>query len=448
MKFLNTNDILSGKKELPSWTLSEVLLKGQAPDKGLFIPERFVFYSPETIKNLKNKTYAEVAYEILKPYFDDINDKDFKEIIEKAYNNFKAPVIEIEHGIYALELFHNNTFAFKDFAAQLLAATIEYILKEKNIKIAVFVGTSGDTGPAIVESFYNKKNITVFCLFPEKGVTEIQRKQMTTLGNNIIPIAVDGDFHDCQEMAKSALDDKEMKRFNPTSANSINWCRFIPQAVFSFWFYSRVAQFPEEVVLCIPTGNGGHLGANLLARKNTGGLPVAKFIAPHNKNNYLVRMIESGKTSVEILPTFECLSNAMNVRFPNNIPRILSIYNSDISVMASEIWPVTITDEKTAETIKKIYKKTGMILDVHSAVAYAGAMEFLEKNPSFRNYKTGIFFTAHPAKFPEKIEKILGFKPPLPNKLKEQLEKKECNLKRLKAGDKKTLLKIVNEYMS
>jgi threonine synthase len=421
MRFINTLDFFRNDPDPRKYTLKEALFKGQAPGKGLFVPEYIIRYPDDMLCSLKGRSYADIAFSVLQPYFDEIPKSDFERIIRTVYGNIQAPVQELYPGIFTLELFKNWTFAFKDFAAQLLAAVIEYYLKQERKKIVVFVGTSGDTGPAINEAFLGKENITVYCLFPKGRVTPIQRKQMTTLGQNIVPIEVDGDFYDCQELAKSALDDPVLREYNPTSANSINWGRFIPQAVFSFWMYSQIADYPEEITISIPTGNAGHIGSNFLAWQGASGLPVTKFVAPHNRNNYLVRMLEQGKPEVEVLDTFDCLSNAMNVKLPNNIPRILYLFKNDIKRMQEVIFPVTVDDEETARTIKKVYEEKGYILDVHSAVALAGTFRFLEKNPEFRKRKTGVFLTADPAKFPEKIKKILGFEPQAPEKLKKQL---------------------------
>ena len=271
----------------------------------------------------------------------------------------------------------------------------------------------------------------------------IQRKQMTTFGDNIYPIEVNGDFHTCQEMAKSALNDPGLKSYNPTSANSINWGRFIPQAVFSFWLYSRIADFDEPVIISIPTGNAGHIGSNFLAKKDIGGLPVEKFIAPHNLNNYFVRMLEQEKSNPEVFDTINCLSNAMNVKKPNNIPRILYIFNNDIKKMQEIIHPVTIDDEKTANTIKQVYKEKNYLLDVHSAISLAGVFEFLNKNPDNKNYKIGAFLTALPAKFPGKIEKIMGFTPDIPDKLQKQLNMPDKNVFSLESDNIEGLKEIV-----
>jgi len=268
---------------------------------------------------------------------------------------------------------------------------------------------------------------------------------MTTLGENIYPIEVDGDFHTCQEMAKSALDDPSLKKFNPTSANSINWGRFIPQSVFAFWLYSNIAEYDEPIILTIPTGNAGHIGANFLACKDIGGLPILKFVAPHNLNNYLVRMIEQKKTEVDVYDTINCLSNAMNVKKPNNIPRILYIFKNDIKKMRDIIFPVTVDDKKTADIINQVYQEKGYLLDVHSAVAMYGSFEFLKQNPKFKNIKIGTFLTAHPAKFPDKIKNIIGFYPPIPAKLKLRLDSEEKNLFSIEANNMDKLRDIVEQ---
>jgi len=443
MKYINSNDYFSHKSDPERYSIKDVLLTGQAPGKGLFIPEKFAHYEEALIRSFKDKDYAYIAFRVLYPYFNEIPEKDFEEIIYNTYGKVKIPVQELYPNIYILELFHNWTFAFKDYAAQLLASVIDYYLKQSPNKVIVFVGTSGDTGPAIVEAFWRKENIKVYCLFPKKNVTLIQRKQMTTFGDNIYPIEVDGDFHMCQELAKSALNDPDLKVFNPTSANSINWGRFIPQAVFSFWLYSRIADYGEPIVISIPTGNAGHIGSNFLSKKDIGGLFVEKYIAPHNLNNYLVRMLKQGTTNPEVFNTFNCLSNAMNVKKPNNIPRILYIFNNDIKKMQKIIYPVTIDDEKTKETIKKVYKEKKYLLDVHSAVSLAGVFEFLEKNPEYQHYKIGAFLTALPAKFPEKIEKIMGFSPDMPEELQKQINLPDKNVHTLKANDMKALKEIV-----
>lgn len=443
MKYINSNDYFNKISNPEEYSIKEVLLTGQAPEKGLYIPEKFAQYDTETIKSFKNKDYPYVAFRVLYPYFDEIPEKDFEKIIYSTYSDIRIPVKELYPNIYILELFHNWTFAFKDFAAQLLASVIEYYIEQSRNKVIVFVGTSGDTGPAIVEAFWKKENIKVYCLFPKNGVTLTQRKQMTTFGENIYPLEVDGDFHTCQEMAKSALNDPELKALNPTSANSINWGRFIPQAVFSFWLYSRIADFDEPVIISIPTGNAGHIGSNFLVKKDIGGLPVEKFIAPHNLNNYFVRMLEQGRTDPEVFDTINCLSNAMNVKKPNNIPRILYIFDNDIKKMQELIYPTTIDDETTVQTIKKVYKEKNYLLDVHSAVSLAGVFAFLNKNPDYKNYKIGAFLTALPAKFPEKIEKIMGFTTDIPDKLQKQLNMPDKNVFSLEPDNMEGLKEIV-----
>jgi threonine synthase len=443
MRFINTVDYFKGIPHPVTASLEQVLFEGQAPQKGLYVPESIVHFSPEFLKGLKGLSYAETAFRTLYPYFDEIPEADFKRIIGNAYGSIQAPIRELYPRLYCLELFHNWTLAFKDFAAQLLASVMEYYLEKRGQEIVIFVGTSGDTGPAIDEAFFGKKNVKVYCLYPKGKVTDAQRKQMTTLGGNIYPVEVEGDFHDCQELAKSALADQKMARFNPTSANSINWGRFIPQSVFSYWLYSHIADFPEEIVVSIPTGNAGHIGSNFLAMKSAGGLPIKKFIAPHNMNNYFARMLEAGKESVEVLETFDCISNAMNVKVPNNIPRILYLFGRDITRMQAMVIPVTVSDEETRTMIRKTYDEKGYILDVHGAVALAGTFKVLKANPQLEGIKIGVYLTADPAKFPEKISEVLGFEPPVPQKLKVKLDSEDKKIWSVQAGDLEGLRKIV-----
>lgn len=443
MRFINTVDYFKGTSQPSKTSLEQVLFEGQAPQKGLYVPESIIHFSPDFLKGLKNLSYAETAFRTLYPYFDEIPQPDFKRIIEKTYGSIQAPIRELYPRLYCLELYHNWTLAFKDFAAQLLAGVIEYFLEKRGQEIVIFVGTSGDTGPAIDEAFFGKKNVKVYCLYPKGKVTEAQRKQMTTLGGNIYPIEVEGDFHDCQELAKSALGDPRLKRYNPTSANSINWGRFIPQSVFSYWLYSHIADYPEEIAVSIPTGNAGHIGSNFLAMKNAGGLPISRFIAPHNKNNYFVRMLEEGKESVEVRETYDCISNAMNVKVPNNIPRILYLFERDIAKMQELVIPVTVSDEETRAMIRKTYDEKGYILDVHGAVALAGTLKAYESNPRLEGMKTGVYLTADPAKFPEKIFEVLGFEPPVPEKLKVKLESEDKRIWGIQADDLEGLRGIV-----
>ncbi len=439
LRYLNTADWQAGRPPV-TYDLETVLLTGQAPDRGLYVPERFVPVPPDAIRAMRGQSYAAVAETVLAPYFADIPAADFRAILDTAYGTVQAPVRELYPRLHVLELFRNWTYAFKDFAAQLVAGTVDYYLAKRDRAAMVFVGTSGDTGPAIAQAFLGKRRAMVCVLFPARGVTEQQRRQMTTLGENIICVAVDGDFHECQELAKAALAEPRLQALNPTSANSINWGRFIPQAVFAYWFYAQVCTYPEPVVLCIPTGNAGHIGANFSAAAPVGGLPVRHFVAPHNLNNYLVRMLESGEREVAVHDTFDCLSNAMNVKKPNNIPRILYLFNNDLQRMRELIVPVTVDDDETARTIRRVYAETGCILDVHGAVAVAGALHYRERYGS--EVQLGAFLTADPGKFPEKLEKILGFRPPLPERLQQQAALPEVNVHPLAAGDLDGLVQL------
>lgn len=432
LRFINTADWCAGRPPV-YYDLETVLLTGQAPDRGLFVPERFFAVPPATIRSFSGQSYPDVAYTVLQPYYSAIPETDFRAIIDAAYGDALAPVRELYPRHYVLELFRNGTYAFKDFAALLVAGAVNYYLEKRDSAAVVFVGTSGDTGPAIAQAFLGKSRTVVVALFPERGVTPQQRRQMSTLGGNVVAVAVDGDFHECQELAKAALVDPRLRHCHPTSANSINWGRFIPQAVFSYWLYSRVCAWPEPLVACIPTGNAGHIGANFLAGPDIGGLPIRHFVAPHNLNNYLVRMLEEGAAEVAVRDTFECLSNAMNVKQPNNIPRILYLFKNNLTRMRELIVPVTVDDAQTAATMRRVYEETGYLLDVHGAVAVAGALAYREKFGD--ECKIGTYLTADPGKFPDKIEKIMGFRPPLPERLARQASLPETAVLRLPPRD-------------
>ncbi|HNW91703.1 MAG TPA: threonine synthase [bacterium] len=432
VRFVNTADWYAGRPPV-YYDLETVLLTGQAPDRGLFVPERTFTVPPEVIRSFPGRPYADLAYAVMQPYFSGMPAADFRALIDAAYGSVQAPVRELYPRHYVLELFRNWTYAFKDFAAQLVAGAVNYYLDKRDRAAVVFVGTSGDTGPAIAQAFLGKPRALVVVLFPARGVTAQQRRQMTTLGDNVLCVEVDGDFHECQELAKGALEDPRLKGVNPTSANSINWGRFIPQAVFSYWLYSRVCTWPEPVTICIPTGNAGHIGANFLAAPGIGGLPIRHYVAPHNLNNYLVRMLEEEALEVTVHDTFDCLSNAMNVKKPNNIPRILYLFNRDLAKMRELIVPVTVDDALTAATIRRVYEETGYLLDVHGAVAVAGALQYRRQFGD--EVKIGTFLTADPGKFPEKIERIIGFRPELPERLARQATLPEVNVHRLKPRD-------------
>lgn len=415
IKYYSTN----GKSDKVSF--KEALLSGLAPDKGLYMPERFPLLNEDVFK--KNN-FPEMAFEIAKTIIDgEISDKNLKTIVFDALN-FQAPIKKLHDNIYILELFHGPTAAFKDFAARFMARTMSYFLKEENKKVTIIVATSGDTGSAVAKGFYKIPNIDVVILYPKNKVSCLQEKQLTTLGENIIALEVRGTFDDCQHMAKEAFMDKELNsKVNLSSANSINIGRLFPQSFYYFWAYTRVMKGKNgNVIFCTPSGNFGNLTGGIIAKKM--GLPVELFIAATNINDVVPEYLITGKYKPrESKQTF---SNAMDVGNPSNFARILDIYKTKENMM-KDIKGYKVTDVETAKVIKEVYIKYNYILDPHTAVGYKAIMDFCSDN---KNVKLPIILlsTAHPAKFNETIKEAIGKEVPIPHVLKEALNKEKYSI--------------------
>ncbi|MCM8768017.1 MAG: threonine synthase [Candidatus Omnitrophica bacterium] len=415
-------------------TFKEAVLKGQPSDYGLFIPLEIPSIKKDEIDSFKNKQYYEIAFTVLSKFLkDDINPEDLFKIVKNSYN-FEVPLAKIEGNLYLLYLDRGPTFSFKDFAARFMAGIMEYYAKQDNLKLTVLVATSGDTGGAIANAFYEKENIKVVVIFPKDEITEIQRKQMTTLGENIISIALKGKFDDCQNLVKIAFNDPDLK--NLTSANSINIARLLPQSTYYFYAFSRLNY--EKVCFSVPSGNFGNLMGGVIAKKM--GLPVEKFIVAVNENDEFPNFLKTGIYN-PIIPPKKCISNAMNVGHPSNLARLIDLYGGwiydernkdgkiikygilkekpDMESLKNDFISFSITDEEVAETIKKYYQKYKTLLDPHGAV---GICAYEKAN---LNYPVISIETAHPGKFPEVIEKILGFEPEIPKELKNLISKKE-----------------------
>ncbi|MBD3203849.1 threonine synthase [Candidatus Woesearchaeota archaeon] len=408
MKFYSTNN-----KNLRV-NIKQALFLGQAPDKGLFMPEKIPKISENTICSFKNMKYPEIAFDVLKKFFKDISENYLRRISKDAYN-FSIPVEEVDSK-YILRLDQGPTASFKDFAARMMAGLFDYYLAEDNKKLLILVATSGDTGSAAADAFFGKENIDVCILFPKNEVSVRQRKQMTTLGKNIFPVLVSGKFDDCQDFVKKAFSDPDLKSINLSSANSINIGRLLPQSVYYFYAYSRIADFPEKVVFSVPSGNFGDLMGGVIAKEM--GLPVDRFIAAVNENDEFERFLKSG-TYEKLSPSRECMSNAMNVGHPSNLARLIDLYGGnmdekgnikkmpDMKKMREDFFSVSVSDEQTIKTIKNAYEKHALVLEPHGAVAWRGAEVFKTKN------KTIVFETAHPAKFPEILKQFnIGIKVP------------------------------------
>ncbi len=417
-------------------TFSQALLKGIDPDRGLFMPESIPQLSKEEINAFSDMAYHEIAFEVARRFLEkEIPDEDLKWITQDAYN-YEVPLEPAYDRKYIMRLDQGPTASFKDFAARMMGRLMQYYLKKENRDLLILTATSGDTGSAIANAFYGLDNINVVVLFPETEVTDRQRKQMTTLGKNVQIIAVNGKFDDCQALVKEAFADKDLDNLNLSSANSINIGRLVPQIVYYFYSYSRLKKEDDEkVVFSVPSGNFGDMMGGAFAMKM--GLPVEKFIISVNENDEFPKYMKTGKYK-KIDPSMNCISSAMNVGHPSNLSRLLALYGgvmcekgniskqADLELMNDEIFSVSITDQETRDTIKKAYERHDVLLEPHGSVGWTGLHKFLDENGN-KYPKDQLYIsleTAHPAKFPEEINKILGIDPELPPSL-EGLEGKE-----------------------
>ena len=405
-------------------SFKEAVISGLAPDKGLYFPEKIPKLQNSFIKNIEDLTEYEIAYESILPFIkSDIPKNELKKIIYETLS-FKFPLIKISENIHSMELYHGPTLAFKDVGARFMARCLGYFNKEKKSKeITVLVATSGDTGGAVADGFLDVKGINVIILYPSKKVSEIQEKQLTTLGGNISAVEVNGTFDDCQEMVKKSFLDKDiLKSIRLTSANSINIGRWLPQMFYYFFAYKELKKFNKPIVISVPSGNFGNICAGLLAKKM--GLPIDHFIASTNINDVIPRYLKTSK----YLPksSIQTISNAMDVGDPSNFIRISKIFNNNYNIIKSNLSGFKFEDNKTKEAIKEIYKDSNFIADPHGAVGYLGLKKYLKNH----NNKIGVFMeTAHPIKFIDVVENTLDIKLKLPEKIKKILKKEKRSTK-------------------
>ncbi len=398
----------------------EAVMKGLPEDNGLYLPMHIPEVSREFIDNLEKLNLQEIGLEVTRALTGgELDDNAIRKILSDSID-FDAPLHRLEENIFALELFHGPTYAFKDFGARFMARTIEHFLENENRKITILVATSGDTGSAVANAFFNSSNVKVVLLYPGKKVSELQEKQLTTFGGNITALEIDGTFDDCQIMVKQAFLDEELsKAIQLTSANSINLARLIPQTFYYFYAYGKIPDKSKPVVFSVPSGNFGNLCGGVLAHKM--GLPVAGFVAATNANNTVPRYLATGKFTPKA--SVKTISNAMDVGNPSNFPRILELYGQRYESLKNEISGYAYSDSLTRKTILKIYKDYDYLLCPHSAIGYMGIHDEL----IFRNEDiNGIFLsTAHPAKFYDSIEKIINGPITFPHTLKSILAKEK-----------------------
>src|SRR5574344_710934 len=424
MKYYSTN------KEAPIATLEEAVVKGLAPDKGLYMPENINKLPKTFFDNIQDMSFQEIAFEVAKAFFgDDVETSALKDIVYDTLS-FDVPAIKVENNIYSLELFHGPTLAFKDVGARFMARLLQYFIRQEGREqVNVLVATSGDTGSAVANGFLGVEGIHVYVLYPKGKVSKIQESQFTTLGKNITAVEVDGVFDDCQALVKSAFMDEELnKHMKLTSANSINVARFLPQAFYYFNAYARMKAkgLADNLVICVPSGNFGNITAGLFGHEM--GLPVKRFIAANNANDIFYKYLQSGK--YEPKASIQTLANAMDVGDPSNFARVYDLYKGDHDKIISYISGATYNDDQIRETMAACHKETGYVLDPHGACGYRALKEGLKPG------EVGVFCeTAHPAKFKDTVEPIIGTNVEIPERLATFMRGKKKSVEMTKEFD-------------
>lgn len=409
----------------PEVDLKGALLGGQAPDRGLYMPNEFPQLTPAQLESFRTKSYAEIAHEILLPFTEGTLDPDLlKSLCEDAYN-YDVPLEKVYDRVHVMRLDQGPTASFKDFAARMMARLIGHFVREDKSRLTILTATSGDTGSAVASAFHGVEGIRVVVLFPIDEVSDRQRRQMTTLSDNIRTIAIDGKFDDCQEMVKQAFADPDLKSLDLSSANSINIGRLIPQSVYYVYAWSRLARAGEPLVIVTPSGNFGNMMGAVFASRM--GVPVKRFVVPVNENDEFPTFLATGDYR-KIEPSKACVSNAMNVGHPSNLARLVEIFDGhidekgkvvrlpDMDAMRRELFSTAVSDASTREAIREAWETHRLLLEPHGAVGWRGFLDYIDSEP-LDGLPAVVVETAHPAKFPDEIEKVLGITPEAPETL-------------------------------
>ncbi|MBD3630336.1 threonine synthase [Cyclobacterium sp.] len=396
--------------------LKEAVIKGLAPDQGLYMPEKIPVLSADFFDRLPGLSFREMGYEIIGSLFsDDLNQQQINSLVDHTLT-FDAPLVQVEEGVYSLELFHGPTLAFKDFGARFCSKLMSMLQDKRDLK--VLVATSGDTGSAVANGFFGVDGVEVIILYPSGKVSKLQEKQFTTLGGNIRAIEVAGVFDDCQKMVKQAFLDPDLNsKMLLTSANSINIARWIPQCLYYFYAYSRLPKKEREIVFSVPSGNFGNLAAGILAERM--GLPISYFVAATNINKVVPDYLQGENFMAK--PSLQTISNSMDVGNPSNFYRLLALFGNEESQLKEKVKGYFYTDDMTRQAMLKVKNQTGYTMDPHGAVAYLGLKDFMGAQPA---PCTGIFLeTAHPGKFRNVVEETLSIRLDLPDRLQAFMEK-------------------------
>jgi threonine synthase len=407
----------------PEVSFKEAVIQGLASDKGLYFPQIITPLNPAFFNVIENLSHNDIAFDVIQQFVgDDIPEENLREIIKDTLS-FDFPVVEVENGIYSLELWHGPTMAFKDVGARFMSRCLAYFNKDKkDSKNTVLVATSGDTGGAVASGFLGVDGVDVVILYPSGKVSDIQEKQLTTLGKNIKALEVDGVFDDCQDMVKKAFLDETLAHKNLTSANSINIARWLPQMFYFFFAYKALKSQNKPLIFSCPSGNFGNICAGIMAKKL--GLPIEHFVASTNVNDTVPRFLESGKYDPK--PSKATISNAMDVGNPSNFIRIQELYNNDLKAFEKDFSSYSYTDEETLAALKQIYNTDGYIAEPHGAVGYLGLKKELQKHDA----AIGVFLeTAHPIKFLDVVEPALDITLPIPEQIESVMNEDKVSVK-------------------
>ncbi|MDQ6903542.1 MAG: threonine synthase [Bacteroidota bacterium] len=417
MRYFSTNN------QSPKANFKEATIKGQAPDKGLYFPEVIPILPKDFIANINSYTKEEIALQVIQPYITDEIPKQEMERIVTETINFEFPLVNVEKGIYSLELYHGPTLAFKDVGARFMSRCLGYFVKNNDKKITVLVATSGDTGGAVANGFYDVDGVDVVILYPSGKVSSVQELQLTTLDKNITALEIDGSFDDCQKLVKQAFADEELgKQKFLTSANSINVARWLPQQFYYFFAYQQWPNKKRVPVISVPSGNFGNICAGLLAHRS--GLPVSHFIAACNANDVVTDYLETGNYNPA--KPVVTISNAMDVGNPSNFVRVLELFDKEFQPLKKLMSSYSFSDDETRAILKEVYEQQNYLLDPHGAIGYGALKKYLLQNSN----EEGIFLeTAHPVKFYDVVEPVIEAKVPMPPAISEILHLKKNSIK-------------------
>ena len=409
-------------KKAPNTSFKDAVIKGLAPDKGLYFPESITPLSDSIFNDIDSLSNNEIAFETIKQFVEpDIPTDILKTIIAETLS-FDFPIVELNKNISTLELFHGPTMAFKDVGARFMARCLGYFNKDNNDEVTVLVATSGDTGGAVANGFLGVKGVNVVILYPSGKVSDIQEKQLTTLGQNITALEVSGTFDDCQDMVKAAFLDEDLtNHMQLTSANSINVARWLPQLFYFMFAYKQLKKKHKNIVFSIPSGNFGNICAGMMAQQL--GLPIKHFIASNNENNVVTQYLKTQLYSPK--PSVQTISNAMDVGNPSNFVRIKEIYRNNFEALKKNLSSYSYSDAETKAAMKEIYTNYNYVADPHGAVGYLGAKAYLENNP-----ETHCVFleTAHPTKFLDVVEEVIQQQQPLPTQIEAVMDKEKVSI--------------------